>query len=83
MDDQNIALCDASSQRLFYDMDVIFCITFYALRHDNELFSFSVSGWFLAHGTSYISFNSYHCHVILYTQWRLHAKVGLGPVGSA
>ena len=32
-------------------MDVIF-VTFYALRHDNKFFSFSVSGWFLANGTN-------------------------------
>ena len=65
-----------------YDMDAIVSyVTLYTLRHDNELFSFSVSGWFLAHGTSCIStlIQKTHCHVILYTQSRLHAKVGLRP----
>ena len=50
-----------------YDMDAIVSyVTLYTLRHDNELFSFSVSGWFLAHGTSCISTliqkNSLSCH---------------------
>ena len=58
--------------------------TFYALRYDNELFSFSVSGWFLAHGTIYeLYFNTYSIVTNIHNgSYYIHAKVGLhvGPV---